>query len=79
MSAKDDSNLAYSLSLSSFNDYTLYVGLSVAHLATYFHGDEIAFAFPVPEGSVAYVEFFKHLFLRQKRFIGCADYYGEQL
>ena len=63
----------------SFNDYTFYVGLSVAYLSTNFHGDEIAFAFPVPEGGVAYVEFFKHLFLRQKRFMGCADHYGQQL
>ena len=63
----------------SFNDYMFYVGLSVAYLAADFHGDEIALAFPVPEGSVVYVEFFKHLFLRQKRFMRCADHYGQPL
>ena len=35
-------------SCASFDNYTLDVGLSVAYLATCFHGDEIAFAFQVP-------------------------------
>ena len=51
-------------SCASFDNHTLDVGLSVAYFATCFHGDEVALALPVPEGGVAHVEFFKHLFLR---------------
>ena len=79
MSSIADSVPVCPSSFSSFDDDTFNIGLSIAYLTTDLHGNEIAFALPVPECRMTDVKFVKDFLLGEELFMGCADHYGQQL